>query len=587
VSHLSQLYFGRDDAESDLAEGLLKAGFLRTAAFDAALSGRKRLIIGRKGSGKSAICMTIAAATSQEYEASVVVPDEISLDELRSYELSGLASETSKSLFWRYMLATQVAKYVVAHAHSMHRKSVPSSVEILRKFLLDNGEVIDPRSHKKFWSSIQRLQSLSFGAFGASVSIGFGAPNDGLKTSSQLEAIESQVLTCLNDLACPGSHPRLVLLVDQLELVWSNDPQSDALVSGLLLASKHVARTFSGIKCVVFVRTDIYESLRLPERDKFRGDEMHLDWTPARLADMALARARASIAQDISFSELWGRVFPATINNESTANYLISLTLGRPRDLIQLANLSRDTAEKNGNATVTDRDVGEAEVQFSQWKLRDLADEYKVRYPYLADLFVLFQNSEYIFYRPEIESRIGNFQQTLHRRFPDYTADLTIDSVIEHLYEVSFLGTRRGADISYSYQDPSPVGPDDHEFHIHPCFRHALRSTQSKLNRDQAAVSQLTQPLRIALWGPPASGKSTFLSALYIAASRSQRDLLIYGADDQATEYLAQHTHMLTAQHRFPEATITPQALSWKIATVAEAPRKGRFGRRVASRTTP
>jgi hypothetical protein len=50
VDQLAQLCFGRDDEESDIAEGgLLPAGFQPTAAYSAASNGRKRLIIGRKG----------------------------------------------------------------------------------------------------------------------------------------------------------------------------------------------------------------------------------------------------------------------------------------------------------------------------------------------------------------------------------------------------------------------------------------------------------------------------------------------------------------------------------------------------------
>jgi hypothetical protein len=52
---LADLFFGCDDAELDIAEGgLLRAGFLPIPAYEAVRKGRKHLIIGRKGSGKSA-----------------------------------------------------------------------------------------------------------------------------------------------------------------------------------------------------------------------------------------------------------------------------------------------------------------------------------------------------------------------------------------------------------------------------------------------------------------------------------------------------------------------------------------------------
>lgn len=96
---LKKLYFGKDDAESDFAKGgLLRAGFLRTTAFEEALSGTKSLIIGRKGSGKSAICLMLQAALSDEKRVSLVTPDEISADEIRRFQLPGIQPSQSKQL---------------------------------------------------------------------------------------------------------------------------------------------------------------------------------------------------------------------------------------------------------------------------------------------------------------------------------------------------------------------------------------------------------------------------------------------------------------------------------------------------------
>lgn len=473
---LSKLYFGRDDAESDIAEGgLLRLGFLRTAAYEAALVGKKHLIIGRKGSGKSAICMTLAADAGGNI-TSLVTPDAMSLDEIRRFELQGITDEIAKSLFWRYMLGLQTAKHVVTHASESHKKSIPGSVAALRKFLLANDEGVNPRLHNQFWRSIQRLRSLSLGAFGAKVAFEIDAPSEGLRTSNQLEIVERQIQAALSDLACPPDHPRLLLLVDQLEQVWSNDPQSDAMVTGLLLAAKHMSSKFPGVRCVVFLRTDIYDALQFSERDKFRGDEMRIDWTADSLLDLALARARASLGRQVSAEELWRRIFPGKIAEERVSDYLIARTLRRPRDVIQFANLCRDTAEKNGHPGVTSADVKEAEVQFSQWKLQDLGQEYKVNYPFLADLFILFQNSGYIVSRRTLAKRFAALEQTLRRRFPEYSSSLTVDGIIDILYGIGFIGVRRKQHTVFSYEDPARVEPDECQFYVHAGFRQALRS---------------------------------------------------------------------------------------------------------------
>ena len=120
---LGRLYFGKDDAESDIAAGgLLRSSFLETAAYRQAKSGKKRLIIGRKGSGKSAICMRLLLQGSKGIEACMISPDEISADELRRFDLQGATPDRAKAILWRYVIAVQVAKHLVSHATKAHGK---------------------------------------------------------------------------------------------------------------------------------------------------------------------------------------------------------------------------------------------------------------------------------------------------------------------------------------------------------------------------------------------------------------------------------------------------------------------------------
>ena len=420
--------------------------------------------------------MTLAA-NGHGHVTSLLTPDAMSLDEIRRFELQGITGELAKSLFWRYTLGLQIAKYIVAHAKSEHRKTIPASTDKLRKFLIANGEGVDPHFHEQFWRSIQRLKTLSLGALGAKITVELEAPSEGLRTSGLLEIVEQYIMKAMADLDCPPSHPRLLLLIDQLEQVWSNDPQSDAMVTGLLLATKRVSGCFPGIRCVTFLRTDIYDVLEFAERDKFRGDEMRIDWTPGNLLDLVLARARASLGRPVSAEELWESIFPGTVDDEPSYSYLVSRTLRRPRDLIQFANLCRDTADKNGHDKIHDVDVKEAELLFSQWKIDDLGAEYKVNYPFLPDLFLPFQNSGYIISRESLAERFKPLLNSLVLRYPEISSSITLDGVIDILYGIGFLGVWRKLQAVYSYQDPARIEPTECRFYIHPCFRQALRST--------------------------------------------------------------------------------------------------------------
>ncbi|WP_369226066.1 hypothetical protein AB5J52_35055 [Streptomyces sp. R39] len=60
------------------------------------MSGRKMLIIGRKGSGKSAVCMQLMADGAGRAGRVLVTPDEAAGEQLRRFELEGLPGDSAR-----------------------------------------------------------------------------------------------------------------------------------------------------------------------------------------------------------------------------------------------------------------------------------------------------------------------------------------------------------------------------------------------------------------------------------------------------------------------------------------------------------
>jgi hypothetical protein len=486
---LADLYFGRDDAEMDIADGgLLLAGFLPTPAYETARRARKHLIIGRKGSGKSAICRTLVAQNDPERAIGLVTPDALSADELRRFELQGVDPGMAKRMLWRYVLATYVAKHLVAHAKEAHKKT-PPAVSRLHDFLVDNGELDVPRP--KFYETVKKLKaSLKLQALGFSVEV--SSPSEGTRTDHQLEVVERHIEEAIRELACPDGHPRLLLLVDQIEDVWSEEGESEDIVIGLLRAARALGARFDRVSCVVFLRSDIYDLLRFADKDKYHGDEARVGWKAQRLRELMLARASASLGAEVGEDRLWGEVFPAEVAGRPTWEYIVAHTLMRPRDVIHLCNLCRDTAENNGHATITEADLAEAVDQYSQWKLEDLPNEYLANYPFLNGLLAIFKDRGYVVTRAALDRRLPEAREVLAARFPERTEALTTDNVLDLLYDVGFLGVRRNDHVVYAARQGGRVELTDTEFHVHQAFRPALRA-------DRASTMYDFEPGRLGL----------------------------------------------------------------------------------------
>jgi hypothetical protein len=487
---LEQLYFGKDDAESDFGKGgLLKQGFLRTSAYEAALEGQKSLIIGRKGSGKSAICLMLHNVLSGNGRGSLVTPDEISADEIRRFHLSGIPLEQSKQLIWRYVFAVQYAKYLLTVAKSSKRQEQPDSVSAVRRFLVDNHEVDDLTIRERFWKVVERLKgSVSLEAFGASIGAEVENAAPGIRVEDQIQHLEKKLRAAASDLGITEQSSSFHLLVDQIEKVWSDDRESDAMVVGLLQAAKEVQMRLGAVLCTVFLRTDIYERLQFADRDKLRGEEFHIDWDGPRLLELILTRARASSGEMITAKDLWREgaqgdgVFPTHIGDQDIESFVVSRTLMRPRDIIQLCNACRDTAKTNGQRDrIQERDVEHALAVYSNWKLSDLQNEWAINYPFLADVFILLSHSSCIISRRSFEARLTQVKSDLESRYPNLGTALSPTTLLSILYSIGLLGVIRNGETVYSYQEKVERGirAADTQFVLHPCFRHALQSVSA------------------------------------------------------------------------------------------------------------
>lgn len=87
------------------------------------------------------------------------------------------------------------------------------------------------------------------------------------------------------------------------------------------------------------------------------------------------------------------------------------------------------------------------------------------------------------------------------------------------------------------------------------------------------------EPLNLAMWGAPASGKTTFLCTLNLALQRIDSGWNLTAANSRAEELLVNTAAQLIGDGAFPAATLTPEEYPWTLqgqvlATVRRGLRK-------------
>ena len=85
--------------------------------------------------------------------------------------------------------------------------------------------------------------------------------------------------------------------------------------------------------------------------------------------------------------------------------------------------------------------------------------------------------------------------------------------------------------------------------------------------------------MRIGLWGAPRSGKSTYLSALCIAAQRPVmgNDWSISGCDPASVDFLTESVKRFVREKDFPRPTRAHRTLSWRFEGTRHLDPGGRF----------
>lgn len=453
-SVLEKLTFGASAAENEFRE--LSGYYLETDQFQRALRGEVRLVVGRKGSGKTAIFAQVRDRIREERQNIVVDlrPDGYQLLKFKELILKYLGPgslEHTVTAFWEYLLLLEICYKLLEKDRLPHTRD-SRLLQPYRKLaaVYDSDRYV---SEGDFSERLSRLLLHLIEDYRAK----YGEDSD--RTLSQQEITELLYRHDVNKLRDQiveylRVKKALFLLFDNLDKGWPTHGLTAtdiAILRALLEATRKIERQLQkrDIDCttLAFLRNDVYELLVSETPDRGKEGRVALDWSdPDLLRELIRKRLLYNDMPDRPFADLWCSICVSHIDGEESSQYLIDRCLMRPRALIDLVNHCRGFAVNLLHSKIEAEDVAKGVKAFSSDLVVDIGYEIRDVLPEAENVLYAFIDEPQTIPANDLNALLvgGGIDRT---RIPDIITILVwygvlgvrrMDGAVTYIYNVNY-----------------------------------------------------------------------------------------------------------------------------------------------------
>lgn len=502
------------------------------------------LIIGRTGAGKTALITKL----QEDKQNRVIVVDAESLAMnyiSNSSIVHGLMAldidlNTFFKYLWRHVICVEIlTKHMKITSEQDHENFVERIKSEFRKRNPKHLKALDYLDQWKdtFWktsdSHVAEMTNKIESKIGGELGLNHRALKAKLDGSSSLSSeekieIKERGQSIVNDMQMREvtglldmmddfiefHQSRYYIVIDKLDEKWVGNSIRYRLIKSLIENVKDLNR-LKNIKPIATLRYDLISRVFDVTKDtgfqeeKFNSLYVNIRWSEPDLVELInkrinyLFKSRYSKKSQLTLAQ----IFPSTVDSEPIVKYLVSRTLMRPRDLIELVNTCIKCASHE-DGLVTEEAVVEAEAIYSRGRLDSLTYEWGADYPALREWAKLLNSLPPTFKisdlnQPQftekglsyvanpvsidIESTDTILSICLELVENKLSSEDFVKKIISIFYRVSLIGikTPNSRKIQWSYSSVGNVRwddiDDDMEFHVHPCFRTALKVKSNTL----------------------------------------------------------------------------------------------------------
>ncbi len=445
---------GGIDADTD---DLLMQCFQNHTSYNEIKELEKYIVLGRKGTGKTAIFKRFLNQKRHDYFCFGHTFSDYPWHYHDKQAKIGVPDFDKFTHSWKYLILLSLSKILLNQDQSLPFNDV--SLDMLSKiesFIVDSYGTRDPDVTQIFTPSkklkVSKNLEVDLGVFKGGVTTE-GVPMEYLPTIIQ------EVNLNLTEYVIGSLNPKnqYHILFDQLDLGFDpTNPEYYNRVIGLLLAAKEINRVAkekgTKMSVIVFLRDDIYNSLKFEDKNKLtQASASIIEWdVPGShtLKELMERRLTQVLKENDDEVVRWEDVFDENqlmTGKQSKYNYITDRTFLRPRDAIQFCNeiikAHKLNAEKDN--LINNKDINDAKAEYSKYFLDELDDEIHKHIPKYENILEVIKSIGYH------QFDMDDFNTAIDKKKNLFSDDINSYESLKNLFEFSIIGYYKAGGSGY------------------------------------------------------------------------------------------------------------------------------------------
>ncbi|WP_322528570.1 hypothetical protein R5R73_01415 [Salinicola sp. LHM] len=452
--------------------------FYKSLDIEKLLEGERSFVIGRKGTGKTAIAQYLIKLSGHDHFAQSLSLKNFPFNTLYEKRDSSYTAPNQYVTIWKHIIYTKLL-YLLCDNENIDSTFVDS----VRKTIPRKPRDLIGRNIVK---TLGRNFSLGFATLKASMGYTQSSEPNEIDWVDRVDALESIILDQIDN-------SKYFIIFDELDedyrhqSILGGETQYTELLIGLFKAVQDVKSTFSSekhnVNPIIFLRDDIYSIIQNHDKSKWDDRAVKLSWTKYTIQAMVAHRISKAInpsAPAASFGKAWYRIveqrdirYGWNREKEITSyDWITQKTFLRPRDYIRYLKICAKKAYEANDDIIRPESITTQIKNYSTEFRQEIVDEVHTLIPDIEKIFTIISRvGKTTFKQPDFTEKYETENKSDWIR-PEYSAEY----VMRLLFLFSIVGNHARNNVQiFRYLDPASELDLEKGIIVHPALQKALQ----------------------------------------------------------------------------------------------------------------